>query len=310
MGDKDKRPKATPYESGIFELKIKFPENYPFRAPSIYFLTKIFHVNIHYDGTICSCTMDHLINNCWSPHLKITDIITKIINILKFPDFEQCHLYGYPSDLADRCISHRDYKYYNKIANEWSIKYAKGHPTEFLNKGGNITEYNKEIEELITNYENELDKVNKFYLKLQEAIEENKNNINNEKNQLNQLKQKLTDLNGGNYYYLNECKLKDLRDDLIKKDKEISELNLYIPLPIKETLMTVTIISSDEKFHFTTISHKSDYFSGVKELLYEKYPEYKNDKNIFYLGNKKVDEKKNLEKNGVKDNDVILLKSS
>ena len=123
------------------------------------------------------------------------------------------------------------------------------------------------------------------------------------------LKQKLIDLSGGNYYHL-KSKLKDLRDGLIKKDKEISELNLYIPLPIKEKLITITIASYDEKIHFTTTFHKKDYLSKIKGLLYELYPEYKSNHNFFYLKNKKVDENENLEKNGIKDNDIILLKNS
>ena len=36
-------PKYTPYEGGIFVLSCKFPENYPFKAPDIYFKTKIYH---------------------------------------------------------------------------------------------------------------------------------------------------------------------------------------------------------------------------------------------------------------------------
>ena len=304
-------PEATPYESGIFVLNIKFPKEYPFKPPSIYFGTKIFHVNIHSDGKIC-CKSFPLLYTRWAPNISIIEILTEIINLLKYPNFDSCLLYGYPYDLVDRCYNKRDYEYYNKIANEWTVKYAEGDYNEFFNHAGNITEYNNEITKLIINYENELDKVNEFYLKLMEAIEENKNTINKEKNKLKQLKQKLIELSNSShfYYYFNKCKLKDLRDDLIKKDKEISELNLYIPLPIKEKLITLTIISFDEKIHFTTTCLKKDYLSKIKELLYEKYPEYKNDHNIFYLKNNIVDENNNLEKNGVKDNDILMLKNS
>ena len=302
-------PKATPYESGNFKLKIKFPENYPFRAPSICFLTKIFHVNIHFDGEICCESYDHIINNKWAPTVTLKEVLIEIINLLKFPNFETCHLYGYPDDLRERCYSQKDYIYYNKIANEWTVKYANGNYNEFFRKDGNITEYNKEIRELITNFEKELDKVNEFYLKLIKDIEENKNKIIEEKKQLKELQQKLIELSSGDNYYFNKCKLKDLRDDLIKKDREISELNLYFPPSLKERLMTLTIISKDEEIHFTTTCHKKDYLSKIKELLFEQYPEYKKDKNIFYLKDKKIGENKSLENNGVKDNDILLLKN-
>ena len=72
--------------------------------------------------------------------------------------------------------------------------------------------------------------------------------------------------------------------------------------------MSITIISNDEKIHFTTTCHKKDYLSKIKELLFEQYPEYKNDNNYFYLKNKIVDDNNNLKKIGIKDNDIILLK--
>ena len=305
-----KGPKDTPYESGIFKIEIEFPKDYPFKPPSIHFITKIFHMNIHSDGEICRHSFN-FIKSCWSTDIFLIEIITEIINLLKFPVFDGCKLLGYPQDLVDKCFdNYWNREYYNAIAKEWTEKYAYLEYYESYGYGEKITEYEEEIEELINNFGNELDKVNDFYVKLIEVIEENKIKINKEKNELKQLKQKLIDLSGDVYYTSNRRKLKDLRDDLIKKDKEISELNLYIPIPIKEKLMTVTIISNDEKIHFTTTCHKKDYLSKIKELLYEQYPEYKDSDNLFYLKNKIVEENKNLENNGVKDNDIILLKNS
>ena len=183
-------------------------------------------MNIHSDGKICCDSLD-LLYDGWSPDTNMIEILTAIINLLKFPNFDSCRLYGYPDDLVIRCYNNRDYEYYNKIANEWTVKYAYGEYNEFFNDGGNITEYNDEITNLIIQYEKELDKIDEYYSKLMEAIEENKNKINKEQKKLKQLKQKLIELSGGDYYYFNKCQLKDLRDDLIKKDKEISKL-IYI----------------------------------------------------------------------------------
>ena len=43
-------PTETPYEGGIYEGEIIFPQTYPFDPPKVRFLTKIFHPNV-YNGS-------------------------------------------------------------------------------------------------------------------------------------------------------------------------------------------------------------------------------------------------------------------
>ena len=38
--------KETPYEKGLFKVKLVFPDDYPKSMPRAYFLTKIYHLNI------------------------------------------------------------------------------------------------------------------------------------------------------------------------------------------------------------------------------------------------------------------------
>jgi ubiquitin-conjugating enzyme E2 A len=42
-------PENTPWEGGIFSLKLTFPEDYPSKPPKVKFTTEIFHPN----GKLC-----------------------------------------------------------------------------------------------------------------------------------------------------------------------------------------------------------------------------------------------------------------
>ena len=75
--------------------------------------------------------------------------------------------------------------------------------------------------------------------------------------------------------------------------------------------MVITIISSDESVHFSTICQNNDNFSIIEKLLYDKYPQYKNNKNYynnyFILHGNEIDQKNNIKNNHIKDNDIIEL---
>jgi ubiquitin-conjugating enzyme E2 G2 len=38
-------PEGTPFEGGVFEAELKFPEDYPLRPPEMRFLDKMWHPN-------------------------------------------------------------------------------------------------------------------------------------------------------------------------------------------------------------------------------------------------------------------------
>ena len=50
-------PKETPYEGGLFRVKITVGSDFPYTAPKGNFMTKIFHPNVSERGEICVNTL-------------------------------------------------------------------------------------------------------------------------------------------------------------------------------------------------------------------------------------------------------------
>ena len=71
-------PEGSPYQGGIFNLKIDFPEDYPFKPPKVIFLTKIYHCNINSTGSIC---LD-ILKDKWSPALTISKVLLSICSMM------------------------------------------------------------------------------------------------------------------------------------------------------------------------------------------------------------------------------------
>ena len=71
-------PEGSPYQGGIFFLKITFPSDYPFKPPHIVFDTPIYHCNINTSGSIC---LD-ILKDQWSPALTISKVLLSICSLM------------------------------------------------------------------------------------------------------------------------------------------------------------------------------------------------------------------------------------
>lgn len=109
-----KGPKDTPYENGIFKLKIVLPDDYPFKPPTITFVTKIYHPNIAPSGTICI----DILKNAWSSALKLSSIILSLSVLLANPNPDDPLV----SDIADEYITNK--KMFETNAREYTKKYS------------------------------------------------------------------------------------------------------------------------------------------------------------------------------------------
>ena len=75
-------PGDTPYAGGAFQLWVKFPSDYPSRAPEIRFLTPIKHTNVNGNGKICH----NILDRDWDANKKAIDALNHVLQLLVIPE--------------------------------------------------------------------------------------------------------------------------------------------------------------------------------------------------------------------------------
>ena len=162
-------PKATPYEGGIFRVKLLIPNGFPNTAPKGVFITKIFHPNISEKGEICV----NALKKDWNPRQWSLYNLFEVIKCLLIVPFPQSAL----NEEAGK-IFMENYDEYFKIAKMFTKIYAMKNSKINISDDNNIKEKNK----IKANNDNDIEMKDASYnnndIDIHNNVINNNNNLN------------------------------------------------------------------------------------------------------------------------------------
>lgn len=113
-------PKETPYEGGIFQTELTFPDDYPMMPPTMYFTSKFWHPNVYTDGKVCISILhppgddpmsgEHS-SERWRPTQTVQSILLSVISMLSDPNTSSAANVDASVEFRD----HRDTKFADHV---------------------------------------------------------------------------------------------------------------------------------------------------------------------------------------------------
>jgi ubiquitin-conjugating enzyme E2 D len=108
-------PAESPYAGGKFVLRLEFPAQYPFKAPKLVFLTKVYHPSVMREtGEVCGAIL-----GTWGPTLNAEHCLLTIFSMLQSPQPD----HPLEDEIAQQLA--KKPKEFEKTAKKYTKEYAK-----------------------------------------------------------------------------------------------------------------------------------------------------------------------------------------
>ncbi|KAH9926119.1 ubiquitin-conjugating enzyme [Fomitopsis serialis] len=104
----------SPYKGGTFHFTVTLPDNFPFKAPTVVFTTKIYHPGINEEGHICV----PVLRDQWKPSVTLSSVLAIIQEKVNNPSPDD----PFEPDVAAQLKN--DHAKFLATAKEWTKKYA------------------------------------------------------------------------------------------------------------------------------------------------------------------------------------------